>query len=530
MDLTDLAAEVSAEETEEELQAKAKRMRVKYVNLATLEVDPEIGQIIPEAMARRYNLVCIGKLEKKVTLAMADPLDVFAIDDITMRTGFTVDAVLSRLVDIKAAIEKIYGQDQRWKELVDQATDTHVEVQAEEEEAEDEAAAEAASQPVIKLTNMIIVKGIEKKASDIHVEPFENEVIVRYRIDGVLVQDMQIPRHLLPAVVARIKIMSQLRIDEKRVPQDGRIQMSVGGRDLDLRVSTLPTVMGESVVMRVLDRGSTRVELTQLGFDEKDLLLWKKLIDRPHGIILVTGPTGSGKSTTLYATLNVLNQPDVKILTVEDPVEYNLKGVVQVQTNNKAGLTFARALKAFLRQDPDIIMLGEIRDKETGTIAIEAALTGHLVLSTLHTNSAIASVVRLTDMGIEPFLVSSTLNGVLAQRLVRRVCSQCAEPLKPNDELRKIFEQNGLDPDTAQLMRGRGCPNCNQMGYRGRVGIYELFECTDTLRQMIVRRAHEHELAAEAAKNGMTTLYQDGLRKVHKGWTTYEELLTATTE
>ncbi len=526
METTDVVVGGAAQETDEQFQDKAKRMRVKYVKLAGLEIDPEVGQIIPEAMARRYNLVCIGKLEKRVTLAMADPLDVFAIDDIKFRTGLDVEAVLARGSDITRSIEKVYGGDNRWKELVDQATDAHIDViQHEEEEGNDE---EKIDQPVIKLANMVIVKGIERKASDIHIEPFENEVLVRYRIDGILHEEMNIPRNLLSAVVARIKIMSQLRIDEKRVPQDGRIQLSVGGRDLDLRVSTLPSVMGESIVMRILDRGNTKVELTQLGFFEKDLALWRKLYSRPHGIILVTGPTGSGKSTTLYATLNVLNQPDRKMLTVEDPVEYNMRGIVQVQTNNKAGLTFARALKCFLRQDPDIIMLGEIRDQETGTIAVEAALTGHLVLSTLHTNSAIASILRMTDMGIEAFLVASTLNGVLAQRLIRKVCSNCAEPNAPEDPLKKVFEENGLDPSAHRMMRGRGCAVCNQLGYKGRMGIYELFEATEEIRQMIVRQAQEHELREVAVANGMTNLYQDGLRKVYNGVTTYEELLRVT--
>lgn len=529
MDLTQV--KVDAEETEEELQAKAKRMRVRYVNLRALELDPEVGQLLPEAMARRYNLVCIGKLEKRVTLAMVDPLDVFAIDDIRLRTGFEVDAVLSRAADIKQSMDRLYGDDQQWKELVDEASDGAVELHTDtsDEEGFDEAQID---QPVIRLTNLIIVNAIQKKASDIHIEPFEDEVIVRYRVDGMLSEEMgQIPTSLLPAVIARIKIMAQLRIDEKRVPQDGRIQLSVGGKDLDLRVSTIPSVMGESCVMRILDRSSIRVGLTQLGFDENDLLLWKDLFSRPNGIVLVTGPTGSGKSTTLYATLNQINQPDVKLLTVEDPVEYNVKGIVQVQTNNKAGMTFARALRAFLRQDPDIIMLGEIRDEETGTIAVEAALTGHLVLSTLHTNSAAASVVRLTDMGIEPFLVSATLNGVLAQRLVRKVCSSCAEPTVPNDKLKAAFEQHGMDPNTAKMLRSRGCPDCNQMGYKGRLGLYELFKTTDSLKELIVRRAHQLELEKVArAEGGLLSIYHDGLRKVHQGITSYEEVLRVSSE
>lgn len=524
-------ASAQLDESDDDLQAKAKRMRVRFVNLMELELDKEVGTIIPEAMARRYKLVCIGKLERRVTLAMADPLDVFAIDDIKIRTGFEVDAVLARGVDIIKAIDHVYGEDQRWKELVDQASDAGIDIKEEKEDHDANIEAQI-DQPVIKLTNHIIVNAIAKKASDIHIEPFEDEVIVRYRVDGMLSQEMSnIPVALLPAVMARIKIMAALRIDEKRVPQDGRISLSVGGKDLDLRVSTLPSVHGESAVMRILDRSSTRVDLTQLGYHDADLLLWKELIEKPNGIVLVTGPTGSGKSTTLYATLNVLNTPDSKLLTVEDPVEYNIKGIVQVQTNNKAGLTFARALRAFLRQDPDIIMLGEIRDKETGQIAVEAALTGHLVLSTLHTNSAIASISRLTDMGIESFMVSATLNGVLAQRLLRRVCSKCAEPHLPNDKMKAIFESYGFDPSKAQMQRGRGCPNCTQSGYKGRQGIYEVFKTNDTLRDMIVREATQLEMEAEAKKNcGLGSLYNDGLRKVFAGITTYEELLRVTTD
>lgn len=521
-----LTPDPNAQETDDELRIKARSMRVRFINLSTFEVDPEIGQVIPEAVARRYCLVCIGKLERKVTLAMADPLDVFAIDDIRFRTSFDVEPVLAREGDIRAAIERIYGDDNRWKELVGQAADTNVDII--EEEADTDNDEEKIDQPVIKLANMIISSAVERKASDIHIEPFEDEVIVRYRIDGMLIQEMTIPRNLLAAVVARIKIMASLRIDEKRIPQDGRIQLTVGDRQLDLRVSTLPSVMGESVVMRILDRSNTKVELSKLGFCEKDLNLWMKLVGRPHGIILVTGPTGSGKSTTLYGTLNILNQPHRKVLTVEDPVEYNMKGIVQVQTNAKAGLTFASALRSFLRQDPDVIMLGEIRDQETGTIAVEAALTGHLVLSTLHTNSAVASVNRMVDMGLEPFLISSTLNGVLAQRLVRRNCSACSEEVEMPDELAEIFAANGLDPAGAHLRKGVGCPVCNQLGYKGRMGIYELFEGSEEIRRMIVSRAQEHELREQAISEGMTTLYQDGLRKVYSGVTTYEELLRVT--
>ena len=526
MDLTAFTNANAPQETDEELKVKARSMRVRFVNLANIELDPEMAKVIPEALARKHHLICIGKLEQVVTLAMADPVDVFAIDDIHYRTGCRVEPVLARASDIEEAIERMYGDDNRWKELISQATDANVEVvEEEDDEGNDE---EKINQPIIQLANMIIVNAIERKASDIHIEPFEDEVMVRYRVDGMLTKEMSIPRNLLPAVVARIKVMSNLRIDEKRIPQDGRIQLTVKGRDLDLRVSTLPSVMGESVVMRILDRRNAQVELTELGFYDVDLNLWRKLVARPHGIILVTGPTGSGKSTTLYATLNVLNQPDRKILTVEDPVEYNMKGIVQVQTNAKAGLNFASALRSFLRQDPDIIMLGEIRDKETATIAVEAALTGHLVLSTLHTNSAVASVNRLEDMGLEPFLISSTINGVLAQRLIRKNCPGCTEDIEMTEEMAAIFERNGMDPRGAHLRKGMGCGMCNQKGYKGRLGIYEIFEGTDEMRRMIVRRCQEHELQDAANKHGMASLYYDGLRKGYSGITSYEELMRVT--
>jgi type IV pilus assembly protein PilB len=511
-----------------EFEERAKRMRVAFVDLESIEIDPEVGQLIPEAMARRYQAVCIGKKEKKITLAMADPVDVFALDDVRIRTNFDVEPVLADPAAIDKAIGSVYGEDSSWKDIVDTAETSVVDVVKDDDKtAEDEIVID---QPVIRLVNLVITQAIDKKASDIHIEPFEREVLVRYRIDGMLHEIMTIPKSLEPAVVARIKIMSDLDIAEKRKPQDGRIHLKLKTGDFDFRVSSLPTVMGESVVMRILDKRSIKVELKDLGFSDNDYKKWTSAINITNGLILVTGPTGSGKSTTLYATLNMMNKPDVKILTVEDPVEYNLKGIIQVQTNRKAGLDFARALRAFLRQDPDKIMVGEIRDKETGTIAIEAALTGHMVLSTLHTNNAVLSINRLLEMGIEPFLISSTIVAALAQRLGRRICSKCRQEIAKPKKLMDIFDKMGIEQDSVILYRGEGCNVCSQTGYKGRVGVYELMVASDALKDLVNREAHYSELFAQAKKDGLSTLYEDGLRKVASGMTTYEELYRVTAD
>lgn len=510
-----------------EFQERARRMRVSFVDIETIDIDPEVGQLIPEAMARRYQAICIGKKERKITLAMADPVDVFALDDVRIRTNFDVEPVLADPVEIEKAIGSVYGEDSSWKEIVDTAQDSVIDLVKDEKESDEEVVID---QPVIRLVNLIITQAIDKGASDIHIEPYEREVQVRYRIDGVLHEIMTVPKSLESAVVARIKIMSDLRLDEKRVPQDGRIHLKLKSGDFDFRVSTLPTVMGESVVMRILDKRSISVELSQLGFGENDFKKWMTSISITNGIILVTGPTGSGKSTTLYATLKMMNKPDVKIITVEDPVEYNLKGIIQVQTNHKAGLDFARALRAFLRQDPDKIMVGEIRDKETANIAIEAALTGHMVLSTLHTNNSVATVNRLLEMGVEPFLISSTLVAILAQRLGRRVCSKCKREIPKPRKLMEIFQKVGIEPSDVILNKGEGCGICNQTGYKGRVGIYELLVASDAFKDLVNKEAHFSELFAQAKKDGLSTLYEDGLKKVALGLTTYEELYRVTAD
>ena len=510
-----------------EMEAKARSMRVPYVDISSIQIDKEVAAIIPESMARRYSLICIDKKEKKITLAMGDPLDVFAIDDVRFRTGYDVESVLAKQEDIEAALDFVYGEDTSWKEVISLVEDTSLELKKDEETSDEEVVID---QPVIRLVNMIITQAVEKKASDIHIEPFEGDLLIRYRIDGILHEVMTTPKSLIPAVISRIKIMSNMKLDERRIPQDGRIHMKIRDRDLDLRVSTCPSLHGESVVMRLLDKKSMQVDLTKLGFTDKDLANFKKLISHPNGIVLVTGPTGSGKTTTLYSALNGLNQPDIKILTVEDPIEYNLKGIVQVQTNARVGLTFATGLRAFLRQDPDIIMVGEIRDRETAQIAIEAALTGHLVLSTLHTNDAATSVTRLVDMGIEPFLISSTMLGALAQRLARTVCESCAEPRPTHPELKKIFDRFGIKDSDISMRTGAGCHICNMTGYKGRLGIYELLIINDRIRELIVQRANKTDIEKEARNTGLVKLFEDGLLKVAQGKTTYEDLSRVTAE
>jgi type IV pilus assembly protein PilB len=508
---------------------KARVLRVPFMDLSSLKIDPEIAQLIPEAMARRCRVLCIGKVDKKLTLAMEDPNDVFAIDDVRLRTNMEVMPVLVKPDALENAFKLAYGGAAAFQEVMKEAMeDASQSMDLVKETAEEEKEI-VIDTPIIKMVNQIIYKAVESRASDIHIEPFENDVIVRYRIDGVLHTVMNPPKSLLPAIVSRIKIMSNLKIDEKRVPQDGRIHMLVKeqNRDLDIRVSTLPTLYGESVVMRLLDRQSMKVDLNTLGFEPAMLEAWKALASHPHGMIFVTGPTGSGKSTTIYATLNLLNSPEDKIITIEDPVEYYLKGVNQVQVNPKVGLNFATGLRAFLRQDPDIMMVGEIRDKETAAIAIEAALTGHLVLSTLHTNTSIGAITRLVDMGVEPYLISATILGVLAQRLVRLICSKCKEPVKEiPPALADLFAKNGIKEYT--LFRGKGCSDCAETGYRGRKAIYELFVPTAQIKSLISKGASEDVIEKEAVASGFATLFQDGLKKVAAGLTTYEELCRAT--
>lgn len=519
--LDKVLVEMRAAPKDEIMWARAEEIGKIYVDLTNRKIDQEIADIVPEAVARRHKLICIGRVDKKVTLAMADPTDIFALDDVRMRTGYAPEPVLSFIDDVEHALDNIYAGDSQWQSIVGDAED-EINVVKDQEEIPDEVVVDA---PVVRLADLIITQAIAQKASDIHIEPFEREVVVRYRIDGVLRTVMNPPKAIQPALISRFKIMANLNIAERRIPQDGRIQINIKRDRYDLRVSVLPCLYGESVVMRILDRKSVMVDLDRLGFHPDLLATWKKLIALPNGVLLVTGPTGSGKSTTLYASLNAINDAETKIVTIEDPVEYNIHGINQVQVHPKVGLTFAAGLRSFLRQDPDVMMVGEIRDQETALIAVQSALTGHLVLSTLHTNDSVASITRLIDMGTEPFLLASSVQGIMAQRLVRTVCSQCKRSVKVIPAIAAKFKEYNIPVDSLKLQRGEGCDLCAGSGYKGRAGIHELFAMTDEMRRLILERAPSSELKKQALSQGLRTLYHDGLIKVAQGITTLEEVL-----
>lgn len=526
-DLQKIIIELGILKKDEMMIALANEIGVKYVNLNEITIDPVIVVLIPEEMARRHQLIAIDKGENKLTVAMANPLDVFAYDEIKIRLGYNLEAVLSYGEDINKALDEVFGVTDEWDQVIDKVENMTVTVLKEEEkEAELSAVTAGEEAPIISLVNLMILRAVKEQASDIHIESFGDETLqVRYRIDGILHDVMSLPRQLRLAVISRIKIMSDLDIAERRLPQDGRIQVNVGERTINIRVSTLPTVNGEGAVLRILDPTSILLELNSLGFSQDILPKFTSLIKKPNGIILVTGPTGSGKSTTLYTTLNILNSTEKKIMTIEDPVEYRLKGINQVQAKPKIGLTFAAGLRSFLRQDPDIMLVGEIRDKETAEVAVQAALTGHLVLSTLHTNDAPSSVIRLIDMGIEPFLISSSVIGVIAQRLVRRICPRCKKEAKLTSDLAKILEEYNMDSKKIILNKGEGCPYCKETGYKGRIAIFELMIITDTIRDLISSNITSGKLRETALKEGMCQLKEDGLKKVCEGVTTIDEVL-----
>jgi len=516
---------------DEMMDALADEMGVKYVNLNNQKIDPSITVLISEKIARRHQIILIGKDENNLTVAMANPLDVFVHDELKIRLGYNIDAVLAYGEDINKALDKIFGvANNEWDQVVGAIEDISVTVLKEEEKETDIlAVTESKKAPIIALVNMIILRAVKEKASDIHIEPFDDEnLIIRYRIDGILHDAMYLPSNLHLAIISRVKIMSGLDISERRLPQDGRIQITIGNRKINIRVSILLSVNGESAVLRLLDPASILLDLNSLGFSKDILPKFQFLVEKPNGMILVTGPTGSGKSTTLYTALHALNSMEQKIMTIEDPVEYKLKGIIQVQARPKIGLTFAAGLRSFFRQDPDIMLVGEIRDKETAEIAIQAALTGHLVLSTLHTNDATSSVIRLMDMGIEPFLISSSVIGIIAQRLVRRICPKCKKEVKLTPEVEKILTEYGMDLNKSNLYKGEGCPDCTGTGYKGRIAIFELLIITDTLRELIVKNASAMELRETAIKEGMCPLKEDGLKKVCHGITTIEEVLRVT--
>lgn len=505
---------------------------VRAVDLSDMEIDPEVIKLIPEATARRHLALPFAREEQNLFVAMADPRNFFTAEDIYLRTGYNIQPFLAMPEDILKEIDKAYGVSEALNKLMCSVTEKDMDgelslANTPVEEKVDISEIEASAPEVEKIVNAIMIGALQQRASDVHIEPFEGKVLVRYRVDGVLQEaPFQMPYSYKSAIIAKIKIMTQsMDITERRRPQDGRVQLLSKGKPLELRVNIIPSVFGESCVMRILDRSAIRVSMIKLGFAEDTLERFKVCLNKPNGLIMVSGPTGSGKSTTLYAGLNFLNKPEVKILTVENPVEYNLEGVVQLNVNPEIDLNFASALRAFLRQDPDIIMVGEIRDKETATIALEASMTGHLVLSTIHTNDAASAVARLAEMGIHTYLISSSLECVLAQRLVRSICPDCKEEVVPTEEMLGIFNQAGMDTNSLKIYRGRGCNQCNKSGYKGRSGIYELLVMDDNLRKMVLKEVASGPIRDYALKSGMRSLWQDGLQKIVQGQTTFEEVM-----
>jgi len=512
---------------------------VPAINLSYFEIDPAVVKLIPYETAKRYQILPLSRVGASLTIAMVDPTNVFAMDDIKFMTGFNIEPVVASESSIIEGIDKAYGTSKEEElESVMQSMNelgegTDVEVQAEEQELELKELEKAADEaPIVKLVNLVLTDAVKRGASDIHMEPYEKEFRVRFRIDGVLQLIMNPPLKLKDAITSRLKIMAKLDISEKRLPQDGRImlKMQIGGKkkQLDFRVSTLPTLWGEKIVLRLLDKENLRLDMTKLGFEQESLDKFQKAILKPYGMVLVTGPTGSGKTNTLYSSISQLNQVDTNIMTAEDPVEFQLGGVNQVQMKEQIGLNFAAALRAFLRQDPNIILVGEIRDFETAEIAIKAALTGHLVLSTLHTNGAPETITRLMNMGIEPFLVATSVHLICAQRLVRRICKDCAAPVEMPPQ---ALIDEGYTPEeakTVQIMKGKGCATCNKTGYKGRTGLYEVMEVDDEIRELVLVGASALELKKKAIERGMITLRRSGLIKVAQGWTTLEEVARET--
>jgi type IV pilus assembly protein PilB len=511
-------------------QVIADALGTDFVELSENDIAPEILRLIPGGLARLHRALPLAMSDHMLSVALVDPLDLRAAEDLRFALGKDVHVVVAPAEEVEERIERYYGSDSSSMEDILRQLGETGELLALRgtDQSASTVEAEANATPIIRFVDLILFQAIQDRASDIHFEPFENEFKIRYRVDGALYEMAPPPRHLALPVISRVKVMANMNIAERRLPQDGRIQKNVAGRNVDLRVSTLPTQFGESVVLRVLDRSTVNLDLEVLGLPDYIYDYVLEIIHRPNGIFIVTGPTGSGKTTTLYSCLRRINTIDSKLLTAEDPVEYDLEGIVQVPVNEAIGLTFARALRAFLRQDPDRIMVGETRDLETAQISIQAALTGHLVFTTLHTNDAPGAITRLIDMGVEPFLISSTLEAVLGQRLLRSICPQCRATYRPTEPL---LEQLGLsrrDIGAKNFFYGKGCDTCNQTGYKGRKGIYEVMKITDPLRELINERAPTVALKEKAIELGMVTLRQDGMRSIFAGDTTIEEVLKYT--
>ena len=506
---------------------------VPSINLADVDLDGEVVKLIPKEVVTRHQVIPVNRSGNTLIVAMADPSNIFAIDDIKFITKFNIEVVVASEQAIQAAIQKYYTANVSFDEVImdfgESEEDFQVDGGVEEDINVVDLEKSAGDAPVVKLVNLILLDAIRKNASDIHVEPYEKSMRIRYRIDGLLYEVMKPPLKLKNAIISRLKIMANLDIAERRLPQDGRIKLKLGrGKEMDFRVNVLPVLWGEKVVLRLLDKSNLQLDMTKLGFDEAVLAEYKKNIEKPYGMILVTGPTGSGKTTTLYSTLSELNTTDTNICTAEDPVEFNLFGINQVQMHDDIGLNFASALRAFLRQDPDVIMVGEIRDFETAEIAVKAALTGHLVLSTLHTNDAPSSVSRLLNMGIEPFLVASSVNCIAAQRLVRKLCAECKEP---HEVPAQVLIDLGVPPEDVpnyKVMKGRGCGTCNNTGYKGRIAVYEIMFMNDELAEFVLNGASTLELKREAIRQGMCTLRMSALKKLGGGFTSVDEVVRAT--
>jgi type IV pilus assembly protein PilB len=505
----------------------AKQYGVPSINLDEFEIDPAVIELIPEEVALKHTVIPVNRAGSTLILATADPSNIFALDDIKFLTGYTVQPVVAAEEAIRRAIDRYYQQATSIDDVLGDFDDSDIDVVSDDGDVDlAELGKEAEEAPVVKLVNLILTDAIKRVASDIHIEPYEKEFRVRYRIDGVLYEVMRPPMKLRNALTSRIKIMSELDIAERRLPQDGRIKLKMGrGKEMDFRVSVLPTLFGEKVVLRLLDKSNLQLDMTKLGFEHPQLKVFQDCIHRPFGMVLVTGPTGSGKTTTLYSALSELNKTSENLSTAEDPVEFNLAGINQVQMHEDIGLNFAAALRSFLRQDPDIIMVGEIRDFETAEIAVKAALTGHMVLSTLHTNDAPSTVNRLLNMGIEPFLVSSSVNCIVAQRLARKVCEECKE-VNPDVKLPDLVAA-GMKEDEAKKVtpiKGAGCKTCSNTGFKGRVAVYEVMELTEELKEFVLNGASSLELKREAIRGGMTTLRSSALNKVAEGVTALSEV------
>jgi type IV pilus assembly protein PilB len=509
------------------LEFLSRHYSVPFIDLRSVDPDPSLTRLLPGDVATRFMALPVTRAGRKLVVAIANPSNIFALDDIKFITGYDVEPRVATEAMIKKALDKAYDSAGTMADVM-KGIEEDLSVVEEEDPAEPDGAGLIDEAPIVKLVNSLIADAVRKGASDIHIEPYEKSMRVRFRIDGVMQEMMAPPFKFKAAIISRLKIMAELDIAERRVPQDGRIKIKVINRTIDLRVSSLPTIFGEKIVMRILDKGNLNVDLEKMGFEPASMTEFCAAIANPYGMVLVTGPTGSGKTTTLYSALSRVNTPEVNVMTAEDPVEYNLDGINQVLVNEGVGLGFAAALKAFLRQDPNIIMVGEIRDLDTASIAVKAALTGHLVLSTLHTNDAPSAIGRMIDMGIEPFLVASSINLILAQRLVRKVCQGCKQPVTLNEEVLRELQLDPAEAATATFMEGQGCVECSNTGYRGRAGVYEVMPITPTLRELILERASAGEIKKSAIAEGMLTLRRDALQKLKRGVTTPEEVLKET--